>query len=177
MIEDETKISLSKKICSKKFSLNGRSPFTNGPKKIMKVQKSDYDVFRALDMDSFDVLRNKRNQNIRRKHQVMSHQTENMDLDSDDGFTQSVPRYSKRVYMSTAPPIIPPHLLHFMLNKKPIRKVSSEHPELLPKPCHTLLNHLYAMPMKEGVMTLSTTQRYRQKFVTTILYRPVGDSI
>jgi len=143
----------------------------------MKVQKSDFDVFQALDMDSFDVLASKKNQNVSTKAQGMPTQNPKRDHDSDSDFTQSMPRYSRKVYLSTAPPIIPPHLLHFMLNKKPVRNVSSENPELLPKPCHTLLNHLYAMPMKDGVMTLSSTQRYRQKFVTTILYRPVGDSI
>ena len=141
----------------------------------MKVQRNDYDVFQALDMDNFDVLKNKRDQNKKAPSNFQF--TERIDPDMDDGFSQNVPKYSRKVYLSRAPPIIPPHLLHFMLNKKPIRKVSSEYPELLPKPCHTLLNHLYAMPMKDGVMTLSSTQRYRQKFVTTIMYCPVADPL
>ena len=141
----------------------------------MKVQRNDYDVFQALDMDNFDVLKNKRDQNKKAPSNFPF--TDRIDPDMDDGFSQNVPKYSRKVYLSRAPPIIPPHLLHFMLNKKPIRKVSSEHPELLPKPCHTLLNHLYAMPMKDGVMTLSSTQRYRQKFVTTIMYCPVADPL
>ena len=141
----------------------------------MKVQRNDYDVFQALDMDNFDVLKNKRDQNKKAPSNFPF--TERIDPDMDDGFSQNVPKYSRKVYLSRAPPIIPPHLLHFMLNKKPIRKVSSEYPELLPKPCHTLLNHLYAMPMKDGVMTLSSTQRYRQKFVTTIMYCPVADPL
>ena len=141
----------------------------------MKVQRNDYDVFQALDMDNFDVLKNKRDQNKKAPSNFPF--TDRIDPDMDDGFSQNVPKYSRKVYLSRAPPIIPPHLLHFMLNKKPIRKVSSEYPELLPKPCHTLLNHLYAMPMKDGVMTLSSTQRYRQKFVTTIMYCPVTDPL
>ena len=141
----------------------------------MKVQRNDYDVFQALDMDNFDVLKNKRDQNKKAPSNFPF--TDRIDPDMDDGFSQNVPKYSRKVYLSRAPPIIPPHLLHFMLNKKPIRKVSSEYPELLPKPCHTLLNHLYAMPMKDGVMTLSSTQRYRQKFVTTIMYCPVADPL
>ena len=141
----------------------------------MKVQRNDYDVFQALDMDSFDVLKSKGNRN--KKVPACTPYAEGTDPDNDDGFSQNIPKYSRKVYLSRAPPIIPPHLLHFMLNKKPIRKVSSEYPELLPKPCHTLLNHLYAMPMKDGVMTLSSTQRYRQKFVTTIMYCPVADPL
>ena len=143
----------------------------------MKVQKNDYDVFQALDMDNIAVLRNKRHRRLAKNGISRSPDTGRLETEKEDGFSQIIPRYLRKVYSLSTPPIIPPHLLHFMLNKRPIRKISSEHPELLPKPCHTLLNHLYAMPMKEGVMALSSTQRYRNKFVTTILYRPVCDPI
>ncbi|XP_046849131.1 5'-AMP-activated protein kinase subunit beta-2-like isoform X2 [Xenia sp. Carnegie-2017] len=41
------------------------------------------------------------------------------------------------------------------------------------EPHHVSLNHLYALSIKEGVTVLSTTQRYREKYVTTLLYRPI----
>ena len=132
-------------------------------KKVMKVHKNNYDVFQALDMDSCSVSRRKG-----RLNSVIS-------VSEDDGYSQNIPTYSSRMYMAKAPPIIPPHLLHFMLNKNPVRKISSEYPELLPKPCHTLLNHLYVTAMNEGVMAISSTQRYKKKFVTTIFYRPIPD--
>lgn len=150
-------ISSNKKVSNKKLA-NVKSRSETGPKKVITVHKEDFDVFQALDMDSFAVL------NSRRRYLS----------ETNDDYGQQMPNYTKKTYLSTTPPIIPPHLLHFMLNKKPVRKVSSEHPELLPKPCHTLLNHLYAMSMKEGVMTLSSTQRYRKKYVTTIFYRPIS---
>ena len=37
-----------------------------------------------------------------------------------------------------------------------------------------MLNHLYALSIKDGVMVMSSTQRYRKKYVTTLLYKPMG---
>ena len=148
-----------------------------GLTKIMRVHKRDYDVFQALDMDSHAVSSRKiRSLGHKKKQNIV----ETRDMDSltfeDVGYAQNVPNYSNKAYLSRSPPIIPPHLLHFLLNKKPIRKACTECPEILPKPCHTLLNHLYARSLnEEGVMTLSSTQRYRKKFVTTIFYSPISD--
>ena len=177
IIEDETKTSITKKMNIKKSSQNSKHRPHIDSKKIMNIQKKDYDVFQALDMDSIAVLRNKRLQRMAKNVISSSHIIGRLEPEKEDGFSQDVPKYSSKYYSTSAPPIIPPHLQHFMLNKRPIRKISSEHPELLPRPCHTLLNHLYAMPMKDGVMAISSTQRYRKKFVTTILYRPICDPI
>lgn len=46
-------------------------------------------------------------------------------------------------------------------------------PNVLPEPNHVMLNHMYALSIKDSVMVLSSTQRYRKKFVTTLLYKPV----
>ena len=46
-------------------------------------------------------------------------------------------------------------------------------PTLLPEPNHVMINHLYAMSIKDGVMVISSTQRFRKKYVTTILYKPI----
>ena len=35
-------------------------------------------------------------------------------------------------------------------------------PTLLPEPKHVMLNHLYALSIKDGVMVLSSTQRFKQ---------------
>ncbi|KAF6206932.1 hypothetical protein GE061_018168 [Apolygus lucorum] len=68
------------------------------------------------------------------------------------------------------PPILPPHLLQVILNKDV--PISCE-PTLLPEPNHVMLNHLYALSIKDGVMVLSATHRYRRKYVTTLLYKPI----
>ncbi len=72
-------------------------------------------------------------------------------------------------------------------------------PALLPEPNHVMLNHLYALSIKvrytpcatkqslsdgnnwligcflsqDGVMVLSATQRYKKKYVTSLLYKPI----
>ncbi|KAM6964787.1 5'-AMP-activated protein kinase subunit beta-1b [Aplochiton taeniatus] len=69
-----------------------------------------------------------------------------------------------------SPPILPPHLLQVLLNKD--TGVSCD-PALLPEPNHVMLNHLYALSIKDGVMVLSATHRYKKKYVTTLLYKPI----
>uniref|UniRef100_A0A8C5DJA6 5'-AMP-activated protein kinase subunit beta-1-like n=1 Tax=Gouania willdenowi TaxID=441366 RepID=A0A8C5DJA6_GOUWI len=68
------------------------------------------------------------------------------------------------------PPFLPPHLLQVLLNKD--TGVSCD-PTLLPEPNHVMLNHLYALSIKDGVMVLSATHRYKKKYVTTLLYKPI----
>lgn len=46
-------------------------------------------------------------------------------------------------------------------------------PNVLPEPNHVMLNHLYALSIKDGVMVLSATHRHRKKYVTTLLYKPI----
>ncbi|XP_071338299.1 5'-AMP-activated protein kinase subunit beta-1-like [Trachinotus anak] len=65
---------------------------------------------------------------------------------------------------------LPPHLLQVLLNKD--TGVSCD-PTLLPEPNHVMLNHLYALSIKDGVMVLSATHRYKKKYVTTLLYKPI----
>lgn len=91
----------------------------------------------------------------------------------------------------TGPPVLPPQLLQVILNKDTPVSVSSLRdicnfnylilslypfqcePTLLPEPNHVMLNHLYALSIKDGVMVLSATHRYRKKYVTTLLYKPI----
>ena len=47
---------------------------------------------------------------------------------------------------------------------------SSSDPCLLPVPQHVALNHLYCTAIKDGMMVLGITQRYKRKFVTTVFY-------
>uniref|UniRef100_A0AAZ3NZL3 Association with the SNF1 complex (ASC) domain-containing protein n=1 Tax=Oncorhynchus tshawytscha TaxID=74940 RepID=A0AAZ3NZL3_ONCTS len=46
-------------------------------------------------------------------------------------------------------------------------------PALLPEPNHVMLNHLYSLSIKDDVMVLSATHRYKKKYVTTLMYEPV----
>ncbi|GLE02136.1 hypothetical protein PINS_up010974 [Pythium insidiosum] len=86
------------------------------------------------------------------------------DRDDEDGsyghFIPDIDEYTKE------PPPLPPHLRHIILNKNP----PSVDTRLLPVPQHVALNHLYCTAIKDGMMVLGVTQRYKQKFVTTVYY-------
>lgn len=66
------------------------------------------------------------------------------------------------------PPPLPPHLRHIILNKPPQLHDTAS----LPVPQHVALNHLYCTAIKDNMMVLGITQRYKTKFVTTVYYSP-----
>ncbi|KAK1307959.1 SNF1-related protein kinase regulatory subunit beta-3 [Acorus calamus] len=69
------------------------------------------------------------------------------------------------------PPIIPPHLQHTLLSLPVSRDASNS----LPLPQNVILNHLY-MENRESprsVVALGITHRFRSKFVTVVLYKPI----
>lgn len=113
---------------------------------LVSVRQSDFEVFQALAKDSENVI------NYAEKE-----------------YSQEVPQ-AKPWEKVSGPPVLPPHLLQVILNKD--TPVSCE-PTLLPEPNHVMLNHLYALSIKDGVMVLSATHRYRKKYVTTLLYKPI----
>lgn len=71
---------------------------------------------------------------------------------------------------SSVPPALPPHLLNVILNKEGF---DDEDPTILPTPNHVALNHLYALSIKDSVMTMSATHRYKRKYITTLFYKPI----
>uniref|UniRef100_A0A1L8E208 5'-AMP-activated protein kinase subunit beta-1 n=1 Tax=Nyssomyia neivai TaxID=330878 RepID=A0A1L8E208_9DIPT len=113
---------------------------------LVSVRESDFEVFQALAKDSEEGGNNEQKE-----------------------YTQEIPT-NKPWEKVTGPPILPPHLLQVILNKD--TPLSCE-PTLLPEPNHVMLNHLYALSIKDGVMVLSATHRYRKKYVTTLLYKPI----
>lgn len=120
---------------------------------LVSVNKSDFEVFEALAVDS-----------------ISSNSGASTSSELHTGsFSQEVPPrhpYDK----SAGPPILPPHLLEVILNKD---VCLSNEPILLPEPNHVMLNHLYALSIKDGVMVLSASLRYKKKYVTTLLYKPI----
>ena len=75
------------------------------------------------------------------------------EIPDEDGFTKE-------------PLGLPPHLRHIILNKVP----ASSDPLALPVPQHVSLNHLYCTAIKDGIMVLGSTQRYKEKYQTTVFY-------
>mmetsp|Transcript_13165 Transcript_13165/g.23109 ORF Transcript_13165/g.23109 Transcript_13165/m.23109 type:complete len:255 (-) Transcript_13165:359-1123(-) len=78
-------------------------------------------------------------------------------------FTQVRPELEE---YTKEPPPLPPHLRHIILNKVPPVNDAAA----LSIPQHVALNHLYCTAIKDGMMVLGITQRYREKFVTCIYY-------
>ncbi|XP_010886499.1 5'-AMP-activated protein kinase subunit beta-2 isoform X2 [Esox lucius] len=119
---------------------------------LIQVKQSDFEVFDALQVDSLE-------------------STDTSDLSSSPpgpyGQDQYMFRPEERF---KSPPILPPHLLQVILNKD--TNISCD-PALLPEPNHVMLNHLYALSIKDGVMVLSATHRYKKKYVTSLLYKPI----
>lgn len=113
---------------------------------LVSVRQSDFEVFQALAKDSEDTGDKEQKE-----------------------YSQDIPQV-KPWEKQSGPPVLPPHLLQVILNKD--TPVSCE-PTLLPEPNHVMLNHLYALSIKDGVMVLSATHRYRKKYVTTLLYKPI----
>lgn len=72
------------------------------------------------------------------------------------------------------PPMLPPHLRYTPLNCDP----HPVDPVLLPMPQHVTLNHAYFSLSGEtsDVLALGVTHRYRHKFSTVVLYKPLGGS-
>ncbi|XP_072130050.1 5'-AMP-activated protein kinase subunit beta-2-like [Mobula birostris] len=119
---------------------------------VIQVKKSDFEVFDALKLDSLEC-------------------SDNSDLSSSPPGPYHQEMYVLRPEERfKAPPILPPHLLQVILNKD--THISCD-PALLPEPNHVMLNHLYALSIKDGVMVLSATHRYKKKYVTTLLYKPI----
>lgn len=119
---------------------------------VIQVKRTDFEVFDALRLDSQD------------------------SADLSDLSSSPPGPYQQETYVTKSedkikhPPILPPHLLQVLLNKD--TGISCD-PTLLPEPNHVMLNHLYALSIKDGVMVLSATHRYKKKYVTTLLYKPI----
>jgi len=121
------------------------------PRNLINVRQDEFGVLSALDFD-----------------QEGAHSKVGNDLESD--FGQVVPEMST-FEGKPGPPVLPPHLLQIILNKD--TPLSCE-PTLLPEPNHVMLNHLYALSIKDRVIVLASTQRYKKKYVTTLLYKPIA---
>ncbi|KAJ4827121.1 SNF1- protein kinase regulatory subunit beta-3 [Turnera subulata] len=69
------------------------------------------------------------------------------------------------------PPVVPPHLQHTLLSYP----ASADASDSIPLPQHVILNHLYIENREapRSVVALGFSHRFRSKFVTVVLYKPV----
>lgn len=72
------------------------------------------------------------------------------------------------------PPPLPPHLRQIILNTPQGDGTLAAKDMQLPQ--HVTLNHLYCSAIKENLMVLAVSQRYRDKFVTTVFYSPLPEA-
>jgi len=94
--------------------------------------------------------------------------------DSDSEYGQIEPKMLTPMEAMKArnqPPALPNHLLHkILLNQETSLAVD---PSLLPEPSVSQLNHLYALSIRDNTLAISATHRFRGRFVTTLLYKPI----
>ncbi|KAI6205354.1 AMPKBI domain-containing protein [Aphelenchoides besseyi] len=151
-----------------KWQLDNQAPRSEGQNGVMNntvnIDEADFEVFNALDKDlaasNAGVALLKMNST---GVQQPSHDTPNdREIEKLREFTQTLP--DRRDFeKAPSPPVLPPHLLQVILNKD--TPVSCD-PNVLPEPPHhVMLNHLYALSIKDGVMVLSATHRHRKKYV------------
>eukprot|EP00033_Pygsuia_biforma_P002693 GCRY01002975.1.p1 GENE.GCRY01002975.1~~GCRY01002975.1.p1 ORF type:complete len:304 (-),score=37.08 GCRY01002975.1:65-976(-) len=83
-------------------------------------------------------------------------------------YSTEIPQEIKNHYAKKEPPALPVYLQYpILLRKPPILKPTS-----LAIPPHVMLNHMSALSLKENVIVLGVSCRFRNKFVTTVVYRP-----
>ncbi|GFS15406.1 5'-AMP-activated protein kinase subunit beta-2 [Elysia marginata] len=147
---------LSSPVDLQKKATNSGRPVVNSDigtqNNYMRVKRSDFDAFEALAIDG----------------RATSKKNSSSKPGSEYG--QDIPSRSSSDGKHSGPPFLPPQLLQVILNKDTPAHVE---PTLLPEPNHVMLNHLYALSIKDGVMVLSATHRFRKKYVTSLLYKPI----
>lgn len=147
----------------------------------INIEKSDFDIFNALEDDDnaikLEKSQNEQNHdNLKFRARLEQHEDEDFEAEEFDDFCQDVPDKNmlKKIGQKDkklSPALLPPHLLQKILLNEEVHQ--SYEPSLLPEPQHVMLNHLYALAIRNGVMALSATGRYKKKFVTTLLYKPL----
>ncbi|XP_071517669.1 5'-AMP-activated protein kinase subunit beta-2 [Panulirus ornatus] len=152
LVDGEWKVNQNEAACNNNMGTQNNT---------ISISESDFEEFEnALLRDPND-----------KKDKLFSGQNANREKvgDKKDEYSQEIPEYQQSEKIR-GPPVLPPHLLQVILNKD--TPISCE-PTLLPEPNHVMLNHMYALSIRDGMMVLSTSHRFRKKCVTTLIYRPI----
>ncbi|BGP06961.1 galactose metabolism-related protein [Rhodotorula toruloides] len=73
------------------------------------------------------------------------------------------------------PPSLPAQLEKGPLNHAAyVTQGSGDDNSILPKPDHSVINHLAASPIKGGYLSVGVTTRYKRKFVTIVYYKALS---
>ncbi|KAI9608580.1 hypothetical protein H4Q26_004763 [Puccinia striiformis f. sp. tritici PST-130] len=77
------------------------------------------------------------------------------------------------VGFAAEPPNLPAQLKEGILNlSSRLPNGASDDNSLLPKPDHSVLNHLAASPIRQGLLSVGVTSRFKRKYLTTVYYKP-----
>ncbi|KAL3425613.1 SNF1 kinase complex beta-subunit [Phlyctema vagabunda] len=93
------------------------------------------------------------------------------DLDKGEE-TSAYQKAAAAIEKLPTPPSLPGFLGKPILNAATPMKDDNS---VLVMPNHTVLNHLATSSIKNNVLAVSATTRYKRKYVTTIMYKPTGD--
>ncbi|CZT46191.1 related to SIP2-dominant suppressor of some ts mutations in RPO21 and PRP4 [Rhynchosporium secalis] len=94
-------------------------------------------------------------------------------LDLDKAEDSSAYQYAAAaIEKLPTPPSLPGFLGKPLLNAATPMKDDNS---VLIMPNHTVLNHLATSSIKNNVLAVSATTRYKRKYVTTIMYKPTGE--
>jgi len=155
-----------------------KDPNTDEICNVITIEKSDFDIFHALENDDSENLNTSSSKRTSQNEPNFEYEDPIRNLTNSinsEEYTQIIPdkhvlrAAGKDKKLSTA--LLPPHLLQKILLNEQVHQ--SYEPSLLTEPHHTMLNHLYALAIRNKVMALSATGRYKRKFVTTLLYKPL----
>ncbi|CAK9301490.1 unnamed protein product, partial [Gordionus sp. m RMFG-2023] len=144
---------------------------------VIEVKKTDFEVFDALAVDIASLRHDKHINSTPPPSPNFSSTLDappNPDLPYLEDAHELL-QYGQRVPPRIAaaggatPPFLPPQLLQVPLNRDIPYNFE---PALLPEPAtRAVLNHLYALSIKDGVLVLSCTHRHKKKYVTTLFYK------
>lgn len=87
---------------------------------------------------------------------------------------QGLPPESMQPLHSSGPPPVPPPSLPAQLQRGILNSPGStgqDDNSILPKPDHSVIDHLAASPISKGLLSVAITKRYRRKFATTVFYK------
>ena len=100
---------------------------------------------------------------------AIAHEEHNRHL-QDQGL-QPEPYHPPHNYNSQSfpPPSLPAQLQRGVLNSG--SNSGQDDNSVLPKPDHSVIDHLAASPISKGLLSVAITKRYRRKFATTVFYK------
>ncbi|KAM0745751.1 hypothetical protein T439DRAFT_360326 [Meredithblackwellia eburnea MCA 4105] len=103
-------------------------------------------------------------------------------IESSSAFQNAVNAGQQPPAIPPPPPSsnVPPPTLPAQLEKGPLNHAayvtqgSGDDNSILPKPDHSVINHLAASPIKGGFLSVGVTTRYKRKFVTIVYYKSLA---